>query len=312
MSQMSSGPVVSVIIIFLDAAPFIEEAVESVLAQTYHKWELLLVDDGSTDGSTAIARGYVETYPDRLRYLEHKSHQNRGMSASRNLGIRHAQGEYITFLDADDVWFMQTLEEQVSILESQPKAGMVYGPIQYWFSWTGKQEDRECDYTEELGIPTNTTINPPVLLPLFLENRAAVPSGFMVRREVVEAVGGFEDAFRGEYEDQVFCAKVCIHVPVYASGHCWYRYRQHQNSSVSIGHSTGQTYFARLSFLNWLAGYLTEQNVTDGRVWRALHREFWRYRRPMLFRWLRRWQRWTGWMDKYVTFASPSGSRMVR
>src|SRR3954449_4406587 len=111
--MLSSRPVVSVIIIFLNAEQFLREAVESVFGQLYDKWELLLVDDGSTDGSTQLARRYAAHPSGKVRYLEHAGHQNRGMSAARNLGIRHAGGEYIGFLDADDVWLPQKLQEQV-------------------------------------------------------------------------------------------------------------------------------------------------------------------------------------------------------
>src|SRR5581483_8934066 len=101
---MNSLPVVSVIMIFLNEEKFIEEAVHSVLSQRYDNWELLLVDDGSTDASTAIARKFAQQYPEKVRYLEHKGHTNRGMSASRNLGMHHARGKYIALLDGDDVW----------------------------------------------------------------------------------------------------------------------------------------------------------------------------------------------------------------
>src|SRR2546427_10186945 len=101
---MSNQPLVSVVIIFWNAERFLQEAFASVFAQTYPTWELLLVDDGSSDESTAIAQRYVEHHPGQVRYLEHPGHANRGMSASRNVGIRHARGPYIAFLDADDVW----------------------------------------------------------------------------------------------------------------------------------------------------------------------------------------------------------------
>src|SRR6266508_1759684 len=102
---MKNQPLVSVVIIFWNADRFLREAIESVFAQAHTKWELLLVDDGSTDRSTEIARTYAHRYPGTVHYFEHHDHQNRGMSASRNLGIRNAQGKYIAFLDADDVWF---------------------------------------------------------------------------------------------------------------------------------------------------------------------------------------------------------------
>jgi glycosyltransferase involved in cell wall biosynthesis len=128
---------VSVVMIFLNAAKFIEEAIESVFAQTYSSWELLLVDDGSTDASTEIARNYANQYVDQVRYLEHAGHKNRGMSASRNLGTRNCKGKCVAFLDADDLWLSHKLERQTAILESKPKVAMVYGATQYWYSWIG-------------------------------------------------------------------------------------------------------------------------------------------------------------------------------
>src|ERR687898_692015 len=145
-SRTYGGPLVSVIIIFLDAQRFIREAIESVFGQTYSNWELLLVDDGSTDAGTDIALHYAGRYPQKVRYLEHPGHQNRGMSASRNLGIRHARGEYVAFLDADDVWLARNLEQQVTTLGAHPEAGMVYGNTQYWYNWTGDPRDVQRDF----------------------------------------------------------------------------------------------------------------------------------------------------------------------
>jgi glycosyltransferase involved in cell wall biosynthesis len=287
---MSNQTLVSVIIIFLNAEPFIRESIDSVLSQTYSAWELLLVDDGSSDGSTAIAHQYAMHHPGQVRYLEHPGHINRGMSAARNLGIRQATGDYIAFLDADDAWFPYTLQEQVAMLENHREAAMVYGPLLWWYSWTGNPEDSHRDYVERLGVPPDTLIKPPRLLSLFLIDKAAVPSGILVRREAIELVGGFEDEFRGEYEDQVFCAKICLNSPVFASTQCWYRYRQHADSSVSTGQTTGQTMSARLTFLNWLKQYLHKQKVKDPIIWWALRQEFWRYDHPKLFRLSRRWR----------------------
>ena len=143
---MNRKPLISVVIIFLNAERFIAEAIESVFGQTYKDWELLLVDDGSSDVSSAIARRYTEQHPEKVYYFEHAGHENRGMSASRNLGIRHARGQYIALLDADDVWLPKKLEYQVEILSRYPEAGMVVGPIQWWYSWTGKPDDFARDF----------------------------------------------------------------------------------------------------------------------------------------------------------------------
>jgi glycosyltransferase involved in cell wall biosynthesis/SAM-dependent methyltransferase len=283
---MRNKPLISVIIGFLNAEQFIQEAVESVFAQTYDAWELLLIDDGSSDGSTTIARRYAEQYPNRVRYLTHAGHRNHGVSASRNLGIRNATGAYIAFLDADDVWLPYKLERQVTILAAQPEAAMVYGLSQWWYSWTGKPEDRHRDFVHELGIPPNTLIEPPSLLTLFfLEQKAAIPgtSDIIVRREVLERIGGFEEDLR-VYNDQSFYAKVGLNAAVFAANECWDRYRQHSNSLCAVVQKEGREYATRLLFLNWLRGYLSDQGANDPEIWRALRNEIWRCRHPSLFR----------------------------
>jgi len=78
-------PLISVVMIFLDAERFIAEAIESVLSQTYRNWELLLVDDGSLDGSTAIAKSYASCAPGQIRYLEHDGHVRRGRGRPETL-----------------------------------------------------------------------------------------------------------------------------------------------------------------------------------------------------------------------------------
>lgn len=292
---MSSKPLVSVVIIFLNAKKFIQEAIDSVFAQTYVNWELLLVDDGSTDGSTEIALRYADQYPGKVLYLEHDSHQNRGMSATRNLGIRNAKGEYIALLDSDDVWLPYKLEQQVAIMDLQPEAAIIYGPSQKWYSWTGNSEDIQRDSVYELGVQPNTLLKPPTLLTLCLRGKAITPcpSNILFRRQMVEHVGGFEESFRGMYqmyEDQAFLAKVHLKEPVFVASECWDRYRKHPDSCVSVVSQAGQAHSVRLFFLNWLEKYLSEQGVKDTEVWQALQQALWPYRHPILHRLSRRVQ----------------------
>jgi glycosyltransferase involved in cell wall biosynthesis len=273
---------VSIIIIFFNAERFIHEAIASVFAQTYQEWELLLVDDGSTDASTRIALDYAEQHTEKVRYVEHADHQNRGMSASRNLGVRHATGEYVAFLDADDVWFPHKLEEQVAVMAAQPEAAMVYGASQYWHSWTKNAQDNDCDYIPALGVAPNTLVHSPLLLTLALESKAPTPcpSDILLRREIVSRVGGFEEEFNGMFEDQAFLAKVYLHAPVFVAGNCWDRYRQHENSCVAVVTGTGQKYRAGLFYLEWLEKYLRGEGIDDRDVWEALRTKKRRYRYP--------------------------------
>ena len=170
---MTERPLVSIVLIFLNEERFLEEAIQSVLSQTFNDWELLLVDDGSTDTSSAIAQRYAEQMSGKVRYFDHPAHANRGMSASRNLGIRNAHGKYVAPFDGDDVWLPKKLEEQVAILESHPEAALVYGPLRLWYSWTGRPEDarRDCMYgVNRSGHKPNANrvVQPPEQLVMFL------------------------------------------------------------------------------------------------------------------------------------------------
>jgi glycosyltransferase involved in cell wall biosynthesis len=283
MAAMSK--LVSVIMIFLNAEKFLQEAIESVLAQTYDHWELLLVDDGSTDGSTRMALHYATQYPGRVSYLTHAAHQNRGMSASRNLGIAHAKGDYIAFLDADDVWLPAKLAQQVALLQAHPEAAMLYGRTQLWYSWTGNPADLQRDHMLPLGVQPNTLVQPPTLLLHFWGGNVQTPTtcNALIRREVFTTIGGFQNTFRGMYEDQVFFTKVCLTMPVFVADAYWARYRQHPESCCAIAEKTGEMDTAWRPFLQWVASYLTEHGIHDSQVWRALRRQLQPYRHPLRY-----------------------------
>ena len=147
-------PRISVVMIFFNSERYIKEAIDSVLVQTFTDFELLLVDDGSTDTSSAIAQDYADRHPARVRYLEHEGHANRGMSAARNLGLRNAVGEFVALIDSDDVWRPNKLAGQLRIMERHPGLGMVCGTVRYWESWAGG-EDRlvPSGHIQDRSIP---------------------------------------------------------------------------------------------------------------------------------------------------------------
>lgn len=279
------SPLVSTVMIFLDAERFLEEAIDSVFVQTYRHWELLLVDDGSTDGGSDVAKRYAREHPGRVRYLEHPGHENRGMSASRNLGIRHSRGELVALLDADDVWLPQKLEEQVELARLHPRAGMICGATEYWWTWS---DPTRANVVVPLGVRLDALHEPPTLsLALYPLGRGAAPcpSDLLVRREVFERVDGFVEQFHGElqmYEDQAFLAKVYLGTPVYVSGTVWDRYRQHPGSCVSTVTRSGRYHGVRRYFLAWLEEYLRERSLEQSTVWSALEGASWPYRHPIL------------------------------
>ena len=286
---ISSDPLVSIVLIFFNEEAFLTEAIESVLAQTYSRWELLLVDDGSSDQSPQIAKSYASSQPHKIRYLAHPNGENKGMSAARNLGIAQAKGQYITFLDADDVWLRPKLAEQVQILQTHPEVALVCGRTQWWYSWTDKHSwtDKSAnrDFIPDLHLPLNAVIPSPYILMQFLRDEWTSIHDMMVRREAVTSVGGYENQFRGMYEDQAFHAKLCLRYQTWIADTCWYRYRQHNASCCNVADHTDWL-AARQTFLEWLETYLVQRthlNNKRSKVQRFVQRELWRYRAPLLF-----------------------------
>lgn len=112
-------PKVSVITPVYNQAPYLEASIESVLAQTWQNWELLVVDDGSTDHSDRIAQAYGNK-DDRIRFI--RLADNRGAAAARNAGIDSSRGRYVAFLDADDVWYPDKLDTQIGFMQENQVA----------------------------------------------------------------------------------------------------------------------------------------------------------------------------------------------
>jgi glycosyltransferase involved in cell wall biosynthesis len=283
----STPPRVSVIMPFLDAERFIDEAIRSVLDQRFTDWELLLVDDGSTDSSTEIAHSYALAHPGKIRYLEHEGHRNLGPSTSRNLAIAHARGEYLAPLDADDIWLPNKLAEQVPLMDARPDVGMLTGRTLVWYSWTGKPADAERDHILPLGVGPNTLVPPPTMLARLLQARVRTPCpcSILLRRSVVEEVGGFEDEFRFVFTDQVLYAKLFLATPVFVADGCWDKYRQHSTSSGFVAQKTGRSLAAEIAYLDWLAEYLRARGLEGSEVWRAMASyRYWRHGYPRVYK----------------------------
>ena len=278
---------VSIVTPCFNPGPFLREAVESVLAQTYGSWELLLVDDGSTDGSTAIARAFAAAHPDRIRCLAHEGGVNRGASASRNLATRHARGDLIAFLDADDVYLPDKLEAQVPLLDAHPEAGMLYAGTEYWYGWTGRPDDRGRDHVwRRFGVEPGATIAPPRLLATFLRDGGTVPcmGSVLARRAAIDAAGGWEDAFHHICTDQVFHARMALRHPIYVADGCWDRYRQHDASACHTEERAGRLDAAFDRYLSWLERFVAQQRVSDPELVAALKDAVLRHRHPWLHR----------------------------
>lgn len=173
---------VSVIIPTFNRRELVQQAVESALVQTYPACEVIVVDDGSIDGT---GQALSARFGSRIRYLWQ---ENRGESVARNIGIAAAQGEYIALLDSDDVWLPEKLSRQVSLIKTVPHACMI--GCQAWLIDThGKQ----------IGVnPVGAGLQPTdySLESLLLSNKVGGGSIGLIRRAAVEQVGGFDPDIR--------------------------------------------------------------------------------------------------------------------
>jgi glycosyltransferase involved in cell wall biosynthesis len=300
----SDAPRVSIVLVFFNDERFLGDAIDSVRGQSFTDWELILVDDGSSDGSSELARSHAQLQPSRIRYLEHPGHENRGISAARNLGLEACQAACVALLDSDDLWMPEKLADQVAILDAQPLVAMTYCRSLYWWTWEGTSNRR--DTVLPAGVPEDCVLEAPRLLPLLVSNKAApaLPCSLMFRTQVARHVGGFEESFPGLYEDQVFTAKIAAEYPVWASSECGVKYRQHPGSISAASQRVGQTRMAvaRARYLDWLGRYLSSIGMRDPAVWREWSRQQWMYRhfrsedpavpgatRRDLWRWVKKW-----------------------
>jgi glycosyltransferase involved in cell wall biosynthesis len=271
--KSQTRPLVSIIIPFWNAESYLQEAIDSVMGQTYDHWELLLVDDGSTDSSFEIATLCAQQHSQKVRVLQHARQKNLGVSASRNLGLRDALGDYVCFLDADDVFLAHKLETELAIFERSPEAVVVCGAFQYWYSWTGNSRDVRRNFIVRLGVKPERLYQPPALLihNLCAGGRKPGTSSIMFRRDRM-LLDICENSFVGLGDDQVFWARLSLSKPIFVTDECLFKYRQHPDSLCASAMRCGEDLDGWQRFLNWLGQYLTDQNVTDPQIWETLRR----------------------------------------
>lgn len=180
--ESERAPRVSVIIPAYNAAPFIQETLNSVFAQTFKDFEVIVINDGSPD-SEEFERA-IQPYRGRIVYLKQ---ENRGPSAARNAGIRQARGEYIAFLDSDDDWMPQYLAAQMKLLEQTPSLDLVYCDVLHY---------SESDPAGEPYMRKCPSVGPVTFESLVMEKCAIPTSNAVFRRQIAFEAGLLDERFR--------------------------------------------------------------------------------------------------------------------
>ena len=225
-------PLVSIVMPNYNGAKYIIDAIESTLAQTYQDWELLVIDDGSTDNSLEIISYYAQT-DSRVRLLFHDNHANKGVSCARNLGLSNANGKYIALLDSDDLWLHDKLQQQVEVMQSDPSLVLTYSLADVIDS-NGvllSQSDQEIKFHHVAGsgLPGKS-----IVFEGMLADKVWMPClTVMFRSEVLKSVYGFEEGLKFQSEDHVIFTLISNLGPIYFVNRTLARYRVHPNSYTS-------------------------------------------------------------------------------
>src|SRR6266581_946708 len=203
-------PLVSVVIPCYNQAHFLREAIESVLAQTYPHFEVVVVDDGSTDNTAAVVAGYPG-----VRYFRQ---ENQGLAAARNTGLRHSVGERLVFLDADDRLMPHAIEVGLACFKDHPECAFVYGHSRFMtfdgslFHWQPRPRV-EGDYYLALlqGCPIFAT------------------GSVMYRREIFELVGGFDPSLSPAADYDLYY-RIARQFPIRCHDQTIAEYRKHDTN----------------------------------------------------------------------------------
>lgn len=219
-------PLVSIIIPAYNAEQFLSETLSSVLSQTYKNLEIIVIDDGSTDSTQKIAQSFGGCVS-----LLVQSHQ--GPSAARNLGVKHSKGEFIAFIDSDDIWVNCKLEVQLEYLLQNPGIELVYSDFARWYPNSERDFDsplvsKNSNQSERVDLELSGWIYPEMLL----DSQVWICTVVM-RKSVWEAVGGMDESLRIG-EDWDFFIKVSRKYEMTKLASVLAYYRMHQGSITNM------------------------------------------------------------------------------
>ena len=168
-------PLVSIVLPTYNCAAFLPHSIGSILAQIYNSYEIIVVDDGSTDNTKEVLYPFMQ----RIKYI--LLEQNKGLPTARNIGILSAHGKYIAFIDADDLWLPEKLQTDIEYFETHPEVSMVYSK-----HLNIDQNGRMLDEASQKRLPSGN-----IFTQLFSEQNFIITSSVVVRKEIFETTGLF-------------------------------------------------------------------------------------------------------------------------
>jgi glycosyltransferase involved in cell wall biosynthesis len=289
---------VSIVVPVFDAETTLSQTIASIRMQRLEEWELLLFDDGSSDGSLEIAVAAQEEDPERTRVYRHPQGANEGQAFTTNVGVELASAPLVAPLDADDLWSSEMLSELVPLLEKYEDVALAWGPAEYFRVGAprnkGKTEyfsvtrdvyqrlglDEVVAFSQPTGLPEETRIyDGPTMARRFLRRYPYNPTtgSAVMRRSFYREVGGYEaELTRGH--DLCFWMKVSARHRVIYHPKTLHHYRQHFESGTARLERAGQIAETDLPYQRWMVGFVDRhpafagyRQPTEARYHRSLH-----------------------------------------
>lgn len=208
----------SIVIPTYNRADFIQQTIQSVLDQTYKDFEIIIIDDGSKDNTKQIVEDCIKKTPDKISYF---FQENKGVSAARNFGIDKSKGEFIVFLDSDDVLLPNCFELQRKAFDENPYTGLVYGKRSLI--------DKEGNIIKKDF--SNKKFKSGYIFDDLLFGSCMVPCTVMVKRDCLKTVGYYDESISGG-EDWELYLRICKKYPVIFIDSVIANYRYHGNNSI--------------------------------------------------------------------------------
>lgn len=219
-----SSPLVSIIIPVYNKAKFVGDTLESALAQTYPHTELVLVNDGSTDNSLEVLKAYSQRFPDKIHLIDSI---NKGVSAATNLGIQAAKGEYIQFLDADDLLSSDKIEKQIALLFGKSPSLMAS------CEWVMFKDEIGKEIPVPYGVFADFPSGLDWLLRAWNHQEMMQPAAWLTNRELILKVGPWNERLIINQDGEFFCRVLlqCEGIAYEPSGKVFYRIPGESNVS---------------------------------------------------------------------------------
>ena len=249
---MTSNLLVSIIIPAYNAATFLSEVIKSVLNQSYQNWELLVIDDGSTDSTAALADDFSKK-DSRIRLI---SKENGGVSAARNLGAQLAKGELLAFLDSDDLWLPDKISAHVSYMNAHPKVGISFARVELIAT--------EGTTTNKFTNNITDTLQPQ---DLFYSNPTVTTSNLVIRKSIFQDLNGFDESMQyNEDIDLLFRLSIQNNWKIESIDQVLVQYRLHSSGLSSTLMKMEEGWVILMNKARQKAPYLVDEHYSAAKA----------------------------------------------